>query len=95
MEWIDPWGLKGVTITRGGLSDPFDYILTLDSSIYPETAQHIKDAINKNHPSILTWWPSGAKQNRKDALLEYLVKLVRIGMSGLWLHFWRVVQALV
>ena len=67
-NWVDPFGLLGVEITKAGITDAFDYILKLDSKIYPETAQHIKEAIAKGHPSTVRWAPTGAKQNRKASL---------------------------
>lgn len=46
----------------------FDFILKLDSSIYPETAQHIKDALASGKPSVVTIDKKGAAGRRKEAL---------------------------
>ena len=40
----------------------------ISKSKYPETAQHIEDAIKTGQPSILTIDRGNAKSNRKEAL---------------------------
>ncbi len=41
---------------------------TISRSKYPETAQHIEDAIKNGHPDTLTIKRDGAKANRKESL---------------------------
>ena len=64
----DPFGLRGVTVTRAPKGSAFDYILKLDSSVYPETAGHIKDAIAGGKPSVVTIDRLNASKQRRDAL---------------------------
>ena len=75
--WIDPFGLRGVTVTRAPKGSAFDYILKLDSSVYPETAGHIKNAIRKGCPSIVTIDrddPEAVKKRRNDSLKNKCTK---------------------
>lgn len=66
--WLDPLGWKGVTVLKASKGFAFDFILKLDSSVYPETAQHIKDAIASGKPSVVTIDRKGAAGRRKEAL---------------------------
>ena len=66
--WLDPLGWKGVTVSKAPKGSAFDFILKLDSSVYPETAQHIKDAIAAGKPSVVTIGRKGASGRRKEAL---------------------------
>ncbi|GKT19634.1 hypothetical protein AVHY2522_23190 [Acidovorax sp. SUPP2522] len=69
LEWIDPVGLqrkrKRSTTKTCGCSLP---CITIDSSKYPETAQHVKDAIAAGHPDEVTIDRPGAKARRKASL---------------------------
>ena len=47
--WIDPWGLKGCTVTQGD-GKTHDIVLTLDKSEYKDTFGHIEDYITGKIP---------------------------------------------
>ena len=49
IEWIDPWGLKGCTVTQGD-GKTHDIVLTLDKSEYKDTFGHIEDYITGKIP---------------------------------------------
>ena len=66
--WLDPLGWKGVTVSKASKGSAFDFILKLDSSVYLETAQHIKDAIASGKPSVVTIDRKGAAGRRKEVL---------------------------
>ena len=66
--WLDPLGWKGVTVSKASKGSAFDFILKLDSSVYPETAQHIKDAIASGKPSVVTIDRKDAAGRRKESL---------------------------
>jgi hypothetical protein len=53
--------------TNSNSTAPIPEII-IDRAKYPETAQHIEDAIAAGHPDILTISRSDAKQNRKNSL---------------------------
>lgn len=67
LEWVDPLGLAGCSLKKSVRSD-CDYELDVDSSVYPQTAGHIQDAINSGHPFIVTIDRSHAKSNRAKSL---------------------------
>lgn len=67
--WVDPLGLIGVNITPSATGTAHN--LTLSRAAYPETADHISDAINLGHPSRVTVDRSGAAANRKASLRSY------------------------
>lgn len=46
----------------------YDYTLTFPTSRYPETANHIKDAIADGHSEVCTIDRDGADQRREDSL---------------------------
>ena len=48
--------------------------LTIDSTKYPESAQHIRDAQASGHSSEVTLDRKGATQNRKESLKGYATK---------------------
>lgn len=64
---MDPLGLAGCSLKKSVRSD-CDYELDVDSSVYPQTAGHIQDAINSGHPFIVTIDRSHAKSNRAKSL---------------------------
>ena len=66
--WIDPFGLAGTTLTEAKAGSGYDYILKLDSSLYPEAAGHIRDAIKAGHTSTVTIDRPNASNQRKDSL---------------------------
>ncbi|WP_449160774.1 hypothetical protein [Streptococcus sp.] len=76
-EWIDPLGLLETSVSA--LKNNM-VTLTLDSKVYPETVGHIRDAIKKGCPDIVTLQRSGSA-NKKKAIS---VKKVKIGMNGQW-----------
>ena len=61
-EWIDPLGLLGTSVSA--LKNNM-VTLTLDSKVYPETAGHIRDAIKKGCPDIVTLQRSGSANKKK------------------------------
>ena len=68
--WLDPLGWKGVTVSKASKGSAFDFILKLDSAVYPETAQHIKDAIASGKPSVVIIDRKGAAGRKKEALSD-------------------------
>ncbi|MGN4984074.1 RHS repeat-associated core domain-containing protein [Aeromonas dhakensis] len=67
LEWVDPLGLAGCILKKSSRSD-CDYELDVDSSVYPQTTQHIQEAMDNGHPYIVTIDRSGAKSNRAKSL---------------------------
>ncbi|MPM58764.1 hypothetical protein SDC9_105597 [bioreactor metagenome] len=49
-------------------SDDVDVEIVIPRSKYPETAQHVEDAIKSGHPDELTIERSKSKSNRKESL---------------------------
>jgi RHS repeat-associated protein len=62
----DPFGLKGCELKPPDAAD-HDFILEIDRKVYPETSQHIEDAIANGHPGIVTTGGDSAK-NRAASL---------------------------
>lgn len=61
----------GTNVSRGVnvFSGDSDYaVVIIDSQKYPESAEHIKSAINQGHPAMLTLNRPGADENRKLSL---------------------------
>ncbi|QMV48361.1 hypothetical protein [Bacillus phage SPO1L3] len=54
--------------TTQGTDDAHDYVLNFPSERYPETAQHIKESIEKGHPDVCTIDRKGADDRRKQSL---------------------------
>lgn len=61
-EWIDPLRLLGTSVSA--LKNNM-VTLTLDSKVYPETAGHIRDAIKKGCPDIVTLQRNGSTNKKK------------------------------
>jgi len=57
-----------LSTSKASKGSAFDFILKLDSSVYLETAQHIKDAIASGKPSVVTIDRKGAAGRRKEVL---------------------------
>lgn len=55
-------------------SKNYDQILNFPSKRYPETAQHIKEAIEKGHPDTCTIDREGADARRKQSLKDVPTK---------------------
>ncbi|MBD5466349.1 MAG: hypothetical protein HDR22_11175, partial [Lachnospiraceae bacterium] len=69
--YCDPDGFnkKVVNPSCGSKEKPEDIVeVELSRSKYPESAQHIEDAIAKGQPEVLTIDRAGAKNNRKASL---------------------------
>ncbi|MCJ1810220.1 NucA/NucB deoxyribonuclease domain-containing protein [Flavobacterium covae] len=52
--WIDIFGLDCKVKVTAGDGVTHDIVATIKKSDFPETAQHIEDAIKKGHPDIVT-----------------------------------------
>ena len=57
-----------------GLSADDPYIVELPRARYPETANHIEDAIAKGQPEVTQWDPSLKDANRQASLARYPTK---------------------
>ena len=58
----------GEFVKRSKVSRKAKTEVTISKSKYPESAQHIEDAIKNGHPDTLTIKRSGAAANRKESL---------------------------
>jgi RHS repeat-associated protein len=67
LRWVDPTGLKGCQLEK--VDDlTHDYVLKISKKEYPETAEHIADAIKSGRADIVEIARDGAKDNRKASL---------------------------
>lgn len=57
-----------------GADNAYDYVLNFPSDRYPETAQHIKEAIEKGHSDTCTIDRGGADDRRKQSLKDIPTK---------------------
>jgi RHS repeat-associated protein len=65
--WLDLMGLKGCEVKEGD-GTTHDIVLEISKKEYPETAQHIEDAINAGKPDIVTIGRLNASQRRAESL---------------------------
>jgi len=56
------------TLLSSHKDDSIAYTLVFPSDRFPETAEHIREAIEKGEPSICTIDRKGAEENRKESL---------------------------
>lgn len=71
-----PQQVKGVAL--------YDKVLYFPLSRYPETGDHIRDAIAEGHSDICTIDRDGADKRREESLKEFRRSLATIGMNGRW-----------
>src|SRR5262249_23093193 len=57
-----------------GLTSDDPHKVSLSRSKYPETAQHIDDAIAHGQPDVVQWDPAGATANRRASLSGHPTK---------------------
>jgi hypothetical protein len=67
-SWLSPQFLQS---TSTGATPPALPEIVIDRTKYPETAQHIENAIAAGHPDELIIARPGAKGNRKESLKNY------------------------
>lgn len=60
--------LIGCSNTKAQSHPDLDVTITFPSSKYPETAQHIKEAIKKGKSDVCTIDREGAEENREESL---------------------------
>lgn len=62
----------------------YDKVLYFPLSRYPETGDHIRDAIAEGHSDICTIDRDGADKRREESLKGIRRSLAMIGMNGRW-----------
>ena len=67
--WIDSLGLKGCYLEEVKNNPDYKYILRISEAEYPETTRHIKRAIQKGKPDVVTIDRTGAPSQRQKSLL--------------------------
>lgn len=67
-SWTDILGLKGCYLKEAEEGAEYKYVLQISETEYPATAGHIKRAIDKGKPSVVTIDRDNAKINRKKSL---------------------------
>ncbi|OHL30561.1 hypothetical protein A7S98_22645 [Salmonella enterica subsp. enterica serovar Braenderup] len=65
--WCDPVGLKGCILKEVDNED-YDFELRISKKEYPETAQHIEDAINSGKADVVTIDRDNSAANRAKSL---------------------------
>ena len=71
---IDVLGLKGCYLLKEEEGKPYKYVLQISESEYPETANHIQDAIKRGQPDVVTISRKGATDRRKEAIVKIETK---------------------
>ena len=67
--WIDSLGLKGCYLEEVKNNPDYKYILRISEAEYPETTRHIKRAIQKGKPDVVTIDRTGAPSQRQKSIL--------------------------
>lgn len=62
----------------------YDETIAFPSDRYPETAKHIKDAINEGHSEVCTIDRDGAEERREQSLKDVPSKRGMTEMNGQW-----------
>ena len=66
--WVDPLGLASCPCSIDAVANQAEKIVTVSKSRFPESAQHIEDAINTGRPEILTLDRTNATSRRRNSL---------------------------
>ena len=73
-SWLDPFGLDCKIKITDGDGITHDIVATISKSDFPETAQHIQDAIKNGHPDIVTISRLKATERRAESLKDIATK---------------------
>lgn len=69
-SWLDPFGLDCKIKITDGDGITHDIVATISKSDFPETAQHIQDAMKNGHPDIVTISRLKATERQAESLKE-------------------------
>ena len=73
-SWLDPFGLDCKIKITDGDGITHDIVATISKSDFPETAQHIQDAMKNGHPDIVTISRLEATERRAESLKDVKIE---------------------